>query len=231
MRHENTDFRGALSFLDMMYSKNHFKAPRAIKATNSLQHKPNEETLILDAVLPLKSKILENYLRDRGIDISIAQKYLEVVQFHHKEKGTKYFGLGLKNESGDYEIRNAKLKTVVGNKDITFIKGRGEDSTAVAVFEGMTDFLSYLSEKKEPHLKNDVIILNSVKLVERAKKYITKKDYQKVYTFFDNDTAGEKAQKSFSELKNDIKPCNYIYRNFKDYNEFWQNELIKQFNR
>ena len=231
MRHENTDFRGALSFLDRIYSKNDFKAHRAIKLRNSTQDKPNEETLILDAVLPLKSKILESYLRDRGIDISIARKYLEVVQFHHKEKGTKYFGLGLKNESGDYEVSNAKLKTVVGKKDITFIEGRGEAPTSVAVFEGFTDFLSYLTEKKESNLESDVIILNSAKLAERAKQFITQKGYQKVYTFFDNDKAGEKAQESFSKLGKQIVSLNHIYKDFKDYNEYWQNQLIQHFNR
>ena len=42
------------------------------------------------------------------------------------------------------------------------------------------------------------------KLAEKAKGIIRKKDYQKVYTFFDNDKAGEEAEKSFAELDSQI---------------------------
>lgn len=235
MRHENTDFKGALNFLDRLYSKTDFKAHTAIKKQKRTQSSPEEETLVLDAVLPLKSPILERYLRERGLNVSIARKYLEVVNFHKVETGTRYFGLGLKNMSGDYEVRNPKLKTVLGKKDISYIegkqKGRGEAPSAVAVFEGMTDFLSYLTDKKQPNLESDVIILNSTKLAERAKELIKKNDYQKVYTFFDNDKAGKEADRAFSELDKEIVSCNHIYESFKDYSEYWENLTKRQISK
>ena len=235
MRHENTDFKGALNFMDRLYSKTDFKAHTAIKQKKAVQDLPEEESLIRDAVLPLKSPILENYLRGRGLNIPIARKYLEVVNFHRVETGTRYFGLGLKNMSGDYEVRNPKLKTVLGKKDISYIEGkqqgRGEAPSAVAVFEGMTDFLSYLTDQKQPQLESDVIILNSTKLVERAKELIRKNNYQKVYTFFDNDKAGKEADNSFSELDKEIVSCNHIYENFKDYSEYWENLTKRQISK
>lgn len=235
MRHENTDFKDALNFLDRLYSKTDFKAHTAIKTQKRTQSSSEEETLVLDVVLPLKSPILENYLRERGLNVSIARKYLEVVNFHKVETGTRYFGLGLKNLSGDYEVRNPKLKTVLGKKDISYIegkqKGRGEAPSAVAVFEGMTDFLSYLTDKKQPNLESDVIILNSTKLAERAKELIKKNDYQKVYTFFDNDKAGKEADRAFSELDKEIVSCNHIYESFKDYSEYWENLTKRQISK
>ena len=230
MRHQNTDFKGALSFLDNLYSKNDFKAHRAIKTKISTKDLPEKETLILDNAMPLKSSVLENYLRERSIDVSIARKYLKTVQFHHAETGTKYFGLGLENESGDYEVRNPKLKTVVGNKDISLIHGKGGAgaSKQVAVFESAIDFLSYLTEKNQSDLETDVIILNSTKLAERAKNLITEKNYQKVYTFLDNDRAGEQANEVLKTLDKQIVSCNHIYQNFKDYNEYWQEQKGKQ---
>lgn len=121
------------------------------------------------------------------------------------------------------------MKAVVGNKDISFVKGKdkGEALNDVTVFEGFMDFLSYLTFKKQSSLNSDVIVLNSDKLKERAKDFIKKGNYGKVYTFFDNDVAGEKTDKSFAELKNDIIPCNHIYKGFKDFNEFWQNQIKK----
>jgi 5S rRNA maturation endonuclease (ribonuclease M5) len=231
MHHQNTDFRGALEFLDKGFQKNDFKARTATKAKIVSKPSNETETFILDAVLPLKSKVLENYLRERSVDIPIARNYFKTVQFHHAETGAKYFGLGLKNQSGDFEIKNQHLKTVVGKKDLSLIHGKGGvgASKEVAIFESGIDFLSYLSEKNQIQLENDVIILNSTQLAERAKNLIEQKDYQKVYTFLDNDRAGEKATEILSTLKNQIVSCNHIYQNFKDYNEYWQDQKSKQF--
>lgn len=224
MHHENTDFRGALEFLEGLYSKTDFKARKRVNINQSIETTTKAETLILDKVMPLKSAVLENYLKSRGIDTAIARQYLEVVNFHNSKTGTKYFGLGLKNMSSDYEVRNPKLKTVVGNKDISFIKGRGEATTSIAVFEGMSDFLSYLTDKKINRLKSDVVIMNSTKLVERTKQLITNNSYEKVYTFFDNDKSGEKAQDSFAELSVDVIPCNHVYQDYKDYCEYFESK-------
>ena len=224
MHHENTDFKGALGFLERLYSKTNFKARQRVNTDLSTEDTPKIETLILDKVMPLKSAVLENYLRSRGIDVTIARQYLEVVNFHNSKTETKYFGLGLKNMSGDYEVRNPKLKTVVGNKDISLIKGRGEATNSVAIFEGMTDFLSYLTDKKTDKLKSDVIIMNSTKLVERTKQLVTDNDYEKIYTFFDNDKSGQKAQDSFKELSANIILCNHVYQGYKDYSEYFESK-------
>lgn len=234
MRHENTDFRGALSFLDNLYHKSDFKARRAIKSDFSSRSSSLVETFVLDEILPLKSAILENYLRERAINIPIAKEYLSLVRFHHSQSKTKYWALGIENLSGGYEVRNSNLKAVIGGKDISLIEGleqkesRGEVKS-VAVFEGMTDFLSYLTEKQRKFLSSDVIILNSAKLAEKAKGVIRQKDYQKVYTFFDNDKAGEEAENSFTELENQIVSCKHLYEGFKDYNEYLKSKV--QLNR
>ncbi len=229
MRHEHTDFRGALGFLDRLFSKNDFKAHTATKSKKATQPSLEAKSFVLDAVMPLKSPILENYLKSRGVNISIARKYLEVVNFHREETGVKYFGLGLKNMAGNYEIRNPKLKIALGKKDISFFEGKGGVGVSpnVAVFEGMIDFLSYLTERNQLQLESDLVVLNSTKLVERAKALIRKNNYQKIYTFFDNDRAGEMAETSFSELESRVIPCKHIYRGFKDYSEYWENSSKK----
>lgn len=220
MHHENTDLRGALAFLDNLYAKSDFKPLRTHKTKKAYKTAPKEETLILDGVMPLKSPVLENYLQERVINIEIAKIYLKVVQFHHKETGKKYFGIGVKNLSDAYEVRNPTLKAVVGKKDISFFEGKKGSSSSVAIFESFIDFLSFLTDKKKNKLESDVIILNSANMAERARDFVTEKDYQKVYTFFDNDRAGENAKDIFSQIKNDIISCNHIYKDFKDYNDY-----------
>lgn len=227
MRHENTDISGALSILNKMYPKTNIKAYRDQKPKIDTQASSEQELFILDKILPLKSPVLENYLKERAINVSIARNYLNVIQFHHAENGTKYFGLGIENLSDNYEVRNPKLKAVVGKKDITFIKGKSEGRGEVAVFEGFMDFLSFLTDENKRSLKTDVVILNSTKLSERAKLFIQEQGYQKVYTFFDNDKSGNDTSKSFAELSVEIVPCNHRYEGFNDYNEAlvnWKNQ-------
>lgn len=102
MHHENTNVSGALAFLSRINLKTDFKAHRAVNQKKTGSTSQKAETLILDNILPLKSTILENYLRSRSVNITIARKYLKVVQFHHSVKGTKYFALGFENQSGDF---------------------------------------------------------------------------------------------------------------------------------
>jgi len=225
IKHENTTVKGALEFLDRLSGRPNTTFYRYIEKAphTDKQRLPKEKSLELENVMPLKSPVLEKYLKSRSINISIARQYLKVVQFKHKEKGTKYFGLGLKNLSGDYEVRNPKLKTVVGQKDISFIEGK-KPSGQLVVFESFTDFLSYLTDKRKTRLEDDVMILNSANMTSKAKEFIEKKSYKKLYTFLDNDRAGQEALKSLLELSCEIVACNHLYQGFKDYNEYLQNQ-------
>jgi 5S rRNA maturation endonuclease (ribonuclease M5) len=91
----------------------------------------------------------------------------------------------------------------------------------VAVFEGFMDFLSMLTIKNEPVLSVDVIVLNMVNMRKRAIDFIKQAGYEKVYTFFDNDEAGEKTTKVFSkELGSGVKPQNRSYESYKDFNQY-----------
>jgi CMP-N-acetylneuraminic acid synthetase len=52
----------------------------------------------------------------------------------------------------------------------------------------MMDFLSYASVSKELKDKN-IVVLNSVSIIEKALQHILNSNYKKVETFLDNDTA------------------------------------------
>ena len=134
--HQNTDLRGALAFMDGLYPKNDFNPLRETKLDFSTEVSLQGEKYILDGVMPLKSRVLENYLRNRSINIDIARQYLHTVQFHHAETNKNYFAFGWQNANGSYEVRNQKLKAVVGSKDISIIEGknRGEGAKNIACF-------------------------------------------------------------------------------------------------
>ncbi|WP_213189203.1 toprim domain-containing protein [Cloacibacterium caeni] len=138
------------------------------------------------------SALLE-YLNDRKV-VNQAKFTQEI---HYRMNGKNYFGIGFKNDSGGYEIRNKFAKICLGKKDISTIKN---GSKSVKIFEGFFDFLSFKNiEKyleKEP---SDYIILNSVSMIYKAQKSL--EDYKNIELYFDNDEAGNRAVEI---LKNEL---------------------------
>ncbi len=127
-----------------------------------------------------------------------------------------YFGIGFKNDSGGYEIRNAYSKICLGKKDITSIKS---GSNSVRIFEGFFDFLSFKNVEnyleKEP---SDYIILNSVSMIRLIKNEI--ENYKNIELFFDNDEAGTRAVEIIKSINQNAEDCRLLYSDFKDLNDW-----------
>ncbi|MCI5091193.1 toprim domain-containing protein [Phaeodactylibacter sp.] len=178
-------------------------------------------------------KALIGYLAgERCINHKLALPYLACIKYTNAQTGKSYQTLGFANESGDYECRDKYFKGILKAqdahdrntaKDISFIPGSKGDE--VAVFEGFMDFLTVLTIKNIPVLPVDVVVLNMVNMRRRAMDFIRSQNYQAIYTFFDNDSAGEKTTKLFQdELGDVVKPQNHLYQGYKDYNQHWQEQ-------
>jgi len=85
----------------------------------------------------LSSYALLRYLEQRRIPLEIAEKYCREVRYELNAK--TYYGIGFKNDSGGFEIRNPYFKGSSSPKDITTFKNGSDEAV---VFEGFTDFLS-----------------------------------------------------------------------------------------
>jgi len=129
------------------------------------------------SVSEVRHRALIQYLGERKIDDNI--HLLREIYYRVSDK--KYFGIGFKNDSGGYEIRNKYSKICLGRKDITKVNEGSE-------IEGFTDYLSYLNNKNLMEIQTaDAVVLNSVSLVFKVEKILG--DYQKIIAFFDNDKA------------------------------------------
>ena len=163
-------------------------------------------------VKEIQHPALLDYLKNRNVEDQ--KKWVE--EIHYRMNDKNYFGIGFKNDSGGYEIRNAYSKICLGKKDITSIKN---DSKDVRVFEGFFDFLSF--KKVENYLEketSDYIILNSVSMIHKIKNEIG--NYKNIELYFDNDEAGTRAVEI---IKNDLKnaeDCRVLYSDFKDLNDW-----------
>ncbi|MDD7914091.1 toprim domain-containing protein [Polaribacter ponticola] len=129
------------------------------------------------------------------------------------------------NDSGGLEITNIISenfrKICLGKKEITTINN---NSKIVSIFESWSDFLSYLTIKKQIP-KENFIILNSTSMVSKVTNLLI--DYDTIKLFFDNDNAGNKATAYLKmKFKNSIIDNRIHYKNYNDLNEYLTN--IKQ---
>ena len=163
-------------------------------------------------VKEIQHPALLDYLKNRNVEDQ--KKWVE--EIHYRMNDKNYFGIGFKNDSGGYEIRNAYSKICLEKKDITSLKN---DSKDVRIFEGFFDFLSF--KKVENYLekqRSDYIILNSVFMINKIKNDLG--NYQNIELYFDNDDAGTRAVEMIkTDLKN-AEDFRVLYSDFKDLNDW-----------
>lgn len=183
------------------------------------QHKNLQEAEVkpkysIKKVGELTNSFLIEYLKSRKINIEHAKRYL--FQVHYSFDSEKeYYGIGFMNDFGGLEIRNKFFKGCLGKKSITTINN---NSDVISLFESWSDFLSYLTLKKETPNEN-FIILNSTALIQKVPELI--KDYSKIKCFFDNDEAGNKALKHLKEkVSKELIDCRIHYKNHNDLNDY-----------
>ena len=182
--------------------------------TNILSEKVKNNYEIIK-IKDLENGALLDYLSSRKINLEIAKKFCQEV--YYKMNNKNYFAICFKNNTEGIEIRNKYFKGCLGNKDITLIKNKNH-SKNINVFEGFFDFLSYKVLKINTEVESDFLILNSISLIEKATKILN--NYDLIYTFLDNDISGENAVKELKNININIKDMSYLYKNFKDLNEF-----------
>ena len=155
---------------------------------------------------------LLEYLKSRKVENQI--DFLD--EIHYRMKDKNYFGIGFKNDSGGYEIRNKYSKICLGKKDISTIKN---DSESLRIFEGFFDFLSFKNVEKFLEKKpSDYLILNSVSMIHNIKNSLG--NYEKVELYLDNDEAGNRAVEIISNEIQNARDCRVLYSDFKDLNEY-----------
>ena len=166
---------------------------------------------------------LLRYLQGRGINIELAKR--ECKELHFTHNGKPYFAIGFPNVAGGYEVRNSFFKGCIAPKDITHIRQQGEPREKCLVFEGMTDYLSFLTLRMRncPTMPNldgqDYVILNSTTNVPKALDVLH--GYGRIHCLLDNDEAGRKAYQELAiEFDGCIRDFSHNYHGHKDLNDF-----------
>ena len=174
---------------------------------------------------PLTNSLILAYLtRERHLSEALAKAYLREVKYRNLDTGKEYFAFGMQNQSGGYEIRVASdrysFKSALKARDITVIAGKNPNDKTVNVFEGMTDFLSFLVMMNAGNLSGDSIIMHSLSSFGRTAEHIRKQDYKTIKTYLDNNTPGQECTERFSaEFGVLVVPQSEIFAPYTDLND------------
>jgi DNA primase len=172
---------------------------------------PNNDGLIIKSTSPIWHYGLKAYLNERNITLETANKYCKEV--HYSRKGNLYFGIGLRNDSDGWELRNMYYKSLSSPKDIAFFSNGGQQ---LVVIEGMFDFLTVLNFHSD---NTSFLILNSLFFLKRAMKRIER--FKHVELYLDNDKAGKEATAWLMQNHRGCIYKSYLYGNYNDINEMW----------
>lgn len=139
-------------------------------------------------LVPLQSRGLYAYLSKRGINIEIAKQFLQEARYSYKQPddGTYIYTLAYLNDKGGVEMRNSIKKHSKAPKWIT--THFDQENTAVIVFEGFMDMLSFATLCGG--VRHNYVVLNSIVNKEAALE-VLKPLRNQVYLCLDNDEGGE----------------------------------------
>jgi DNA primase len=203
-------------------SISNYEKPRACEPKNGFEATNNTNDVI-HSIKSLKTQALIEYLQSRKINIDIAKHYLQEV--YYQVDGKNFFALGFKNDSNGYELRSKYFKgSLKGSiKDLTTIK-QSKESYTLLIFEGFIDFLSLFTVKnfvKPEDLKDDVIILNTLAMLDKSIEQIKASNYKEIHLYLDADEAGRRAVNKLMFSLDNVKiiDMSNIYNGNKDLNE------------
>ena len=223
----------ASDYVPYLLNKIAERVPHIRSVSFSFRQQASEPSFQHLEVGELTHPALLRYLQERGININLAR--LECKELHFIHNGKPYFAIGFPNVAGGYEVRNRFFKGCIAPKDIRYIRQQGEQQEKCLVFEGMMDYLSFLTLRMKncPTMPNldgqDYVVLNSVANVSKAMDVLH--GYERIHCLLDNDEAGRNAYLELArEFSGRIRDFSDNYNGHKDLNDYlcgkWQNVTV-----
>lgn len=175
------------------------------------ERKTSKHKLEIISVQSLTNPYLLRYIAERGISLSIANRFCSEIRYNNTNR--TYYAIGFANDALGWEIRNMYFKGCIAPKAITTIK---RESDRLQIFEGFMDFLSW--QVLNPSSTCDTIVLNSLALLPRIQEKL--KGYKQVESFLDNDEAGRKSFEFLKQFYPSVIDGSVRYQTHKDLNEW-----------
>jgi len=187
------------------------------KATNTI----TDANIEIIKVQEIRHPALVQYLNLRGIALDIANTYCKEVWY--KNKGNKFFAIGLKNNKDGWELRNKIFKNSSSPKSYTYIQNNNKQ---LIILEGMFDLLSLATLYNNLLKSSDILVLNSISFINAIEKYMSK--YALVHLYLDNDIPGQKATQDVINKYKHVIDKSSSYKNYKDLNDLLNHEMSQK---
>ena len=188
---------------------------------------PLQSPIEIRRVGSITSGYLIRYLQERKIPLDLAREYLREVIVHNREKGLNFTLLGFPNNPGGYALKSPNGYKSTTKAGITTINHKGKmtavpSSRRVAIVEGFFDPLSWQVMQSSKTPSCDVLVLNSVNNLERARTYI--EAHEGATCFLDNDEAGQKCTSAIERMMKgkEVMDMSDLYGQYNDLNEMLQ---------
>lgn len=163
---------------------------------------------------------INRFLTSRGLRPDTAKPFTSRVHFVDERNGRKGHGLGWENLRGGWEVRGERHKRVLGRKGISAFTLPEAQRGGVAVFEGMTDFLTYRQMAGE-RARGVAVVMNSAGLVAKASSYVRDRfPEQEVDAWLQNDKEGLRALAALKEAIPTAVVKNAAYGGYSDLNDY-----------
>lgn len=203
-------------FLHQLSGNLSFQKPLTKHLDEQADSNPESKIKILQEKT-VSSFSLLRYLHQRRLPIDLVERHCREVKY--ELNGKEYFGIAFKNNSGGYEIRNPYFKASSSPKDITTFNNGAKEAT---VFEGFTDFLSFMAiHKNQPKIWSDYVILNSVSFFEKARPFM--EEHECIRLYLDRDITGQNYSRYALSLSNKYKDESCLYQHHNDLNDWLVN--------
>jgi len=177
--------------------------------------KEQKSTMQITKVTELNAPALLDFLNKRSITNGLAKQYCKEIHYSVNEK--PYYAIGFQNNNGGWALRNSLFKGCT-SMDITTLFHNDNNKETCLIFEGFTDFLSYLVLKKENAPKHNTVVLNSVINLPKVKNELSA--YRTIYAFLDNDESGRMAVQELRKFCKDVRDMSVHYTKQKDLNDY-----------
>ena len=216
MQIEKCDARKAISLFQQSEKLNN-NGDFSFHGKKAKQNERNPAFAIQN-IQEINNPALINYLLERGINVNIAKQHCKEINYLVNNKN--YFAIGFQNDIYGYELRNKYFKGCTSKAPTT----NNISNDVCKVFEGFTDYLSYLTLKNTFHLKESSVILNSISNMEKAKTFID--SHNTIITYLDNDNAGQKATAYLKSFCKNLIDKSSHYSEQKDLNDYLKSKNI-----
>lgn len=183
----------------------------------------NQNTVV-EKIIPLSHPCLRDYVLQRRIDYSIAQRFCKEV--HYSIGDHRYYAIAFMNVANGMEARNKINKRCIGKKSISTVFPTGSKQQHCCIFEGFFDMLTYATiDTWMPDIgitlgiSCDFLVLNGVGEVKLLLPFLL--EYDSIHCYLDNDEAGRSATKAILDAyPNKAVDESSRYNNYGDLNDF-----------